>query len=192
MLQGHRQSECRAKVSVIVCYESGANGHKANECPKTKNKSKTGAPRETTQNKRIYTKRNGSNLTAEKQGFSFLTSQVHSTCKNIDLLIDSGCTSYMIKDAGLFKDLDISKMGDVECANGTESSIEGRVSVSFLAKDNQGQDRILQLEQSLYVPQYTKNLVSIKKTERTKCERSFCCEPLHSSGRKMFFVKVRK
>ena len=170
---GHRQSECRAKVSVIVCYERGAKGHKANECPKTKNKSKTRAPRETTQNKRFYTKRNESNLTAEKQGFSFHTSQVLSTCKNIDLLIDSGCTSHMIKDAELFRDLDISKMGNVECANGTESSIEGRGSVSFLAKDNQGQDQILELEQSLYVPQCTKNLVSIKKAEQAKCERSF-------------------
>ena len=159
---GHRQSECRAKVSVIVCYECGAKGHKANKCPKTKNNSKTGAPRETTQNKRFYTKQNESNLTAEKQGFSFHTSQAHSTCKNIDLLIDSGCTSHMIKDAELFRDLDNSKMGNVECANGTESSIEGRGSVSFLAKDNQGQDQILELEQSLYVPQYTKNLVSIK------------------------------
>ena len=77
-------------MSVIVCYECGEKGHKANECPKTKNKSKTGAPRETTQNKRFYTERNESNLTAEKEGFSFHTSQVHSTCKNIDLLIDSG------------------------------------------------------------------------------------------------------
>ena len=149
---GHRQSECRAKVSVIVCYECGAKGHKANECPKTKIRSKTGAPRETTQNKRFYTKRSESNLTAEKQGFSFHTCQVHSTCKNIDLLVDSGCTSHMIKDAELFRDLDISKMCNVECANGTESSIEGRGSVSFLAKDNQGQDQILELEQSLYVP----------------------------------------
>ena len=78
----------------------------------------------------------------------------------------------MIKDAELFRDLDISKMGNVVCANGTESSIEARGSVSFLAKDNQGQDQISELEQSLYVPQYTKNLLSIKK-QRTKCERSF-------------------
>ena len=68
----------------------------------------------------------------------------------------------MIKDAGLFKDWDVSKMGKVECANGTESSIEGRGSFDFLAKENQGQDQILEHEQSLYVPQYTKNLVSIK------------------------------
>ena len=79
----------------------------------------------------------------------------------------------MIKDAELLRDLDISKISNVECANGTESSIEGRGSVSFLAKVNKGQDQILELEQSVYVPQYTKNLVSIKKTERTKCERSF-------------------
>ena len=131
---GHRQSECRAKVSVIVCYECGEKSHKANECPKTKNRSKTGAPGETTQNKCFYTKRNESNLTAEKQSFSFHTSQVHSTCKNIDLLIDSGCTSHLIKDAELFKDLDISKMSNVESANGTESSIEGRGSVSSWQK----------------------------------------------------------
>ena len=101
---GHRQSDCRAKVSVIVCYECGEKDHKANECSKTKNKSKTGAPRETTQNKRFSTKQNESNLAAEKQGFSFYTSQVNSTCKNIDLLIDNGSTSHMIKDAELFRD----------------------------------------------------------------------------------------
>ena len=110
----------------IVCYECGEKGHKANECPK-KSKAETGAPRVTVQNKR--------KLTAEKQDFSFQTSQAHSTGKNIVLLIDTGFTIHMIKDAELFIDLDISKMGKVQCANGTESSIEGRRSIRFLAKD---------------------------------------------------------
>ena len=69
---GHRQSECRAKLSVIVCYECGEKGHKANECPKTKNRSKTRAPHETTQNKRFCTKRNESNLTAENKVSRFI------------------------------------------------------------------------------------------------------------------------
>ena len=189
---GHQQSECRAKVSVIVCYECGAKGHKANECPKTKNKSKTGAPRETTQNKRFYTKRNESNLTAEKQGFSFHTSQIHSRCKNIDFLIDSGCTSHMIKDAELLRDLDISKFGNVECANGTESSIEGRGSVSFLAKDNQGRDQILELEQSSYVPQYTKNLVSIKKLNEQNASVHFDANPRIVQDERCFPLKCFK
>ena len=146
-----------------MCYDTGEKCHKANEYNKNKRKSKRGPPRETAQIKRFYKKRNESNLTAEKQGFSFHTSQVHSTCTNIELLIDSGCTSHMMKDAKLFRDLDVSKMGKVECANGTESSIEGRGSVSFLAKDNQGQDHVLELEQSLYVTQYTKTKVSIKE-----------------------------
>ena len=69
---GHRQSECSAKVSAIVCYERGEKCHKANECPKKKNMSKTGFSRETAQDNRFYMKRNESNLTAEKQEFSFI------------------------------------------------------------------------------------------------------------------------
>ena len=63
----------------------------------------------------------------------------------------------MIKEAELFSKLEVSKMGKVQCANGTESSIEGRGSLLFLAKNNQGLDQILELEESLYVPQYTKS-----------------------------------
>ena len=166
--------------------------------PKRK-KSKTGAPRETLQNKRFYTKRNESNLTAEKQGFSFKTSQVRSTCKNIELLIDSGCTSHMMKEAELFRDLDVSKTGKVEGANGTESNIEGRGSISFFAKDNQGQDQILELEESLYVPQYTKNLVSIKKLNEQNASVHFDTKPRIvlddrsfplRSEKKMFYLQV--
>ena len=168
---GRRQSESRAKVSAIVCYVCGEKGHKPNECPKKK----TGATRETAQSKRFYTKRNESNLTAEKQGFSFHTIQVNSTCKNIELLIDSGCTSHIIKNAELFRDL-----GKVECANGTESSIEGRRSVNSLAKDNQGQDKILELEQSLYVPQYTRmtkleNVTVESFSQKTPTKMFFPC-----------------
>ena len=54
-------------------------------------------------------------------------------------------------------------MGKVECVNGTESNIEGRGSISFFAIVNQGQEQILELGESLHVPQYTKNLVSFKK-----------------------------
>ena len=98
----------------------------------------------------------------------------------------------MIKDAELFRDLHISKMGNVECANGTESSIEGQGYVSFLAKDNQGQDQILELEQSLYVPQYTKNLVSIKKLNEQNASVNFDANPRIVRDERFFSVKVRK
>ena len=74
----------------------------------------------------------------------------------MELLIDSGCTSHMIKDAELFRDLDVSKTGQVECANGIESNFEGKVSISFIENNNQGHDQILDLKESLYVTQYTK------------------------------------
>ena len=72
--------------------------------PKKKNMSKTGAPRETAQNKRFHTKRNESNLRAEKQGFSFHTSHAYSTGKRTEFSIDSGCTSQIINDAEWFSD----------------------------------------------------------------------------------------
>ena len=46
-----------------------------------------------------------------------------------------------------------------------------------MAKDNQGQDQILELEQSLYVPQYTKNLVSIEKLNEQKASIYFYANP---------------
>ena len=95
----------------------------------------------------------------------------------------------MIKDAELFRDLDISKMGNVDCANGTESSIERRGSVSFLAKDNQIQDQILELEQPLYVTQNTKNLVSIKKLNEQNASVHFDANPRIVQDERCFPLK---
>ena len=95
----------------------------------------------------------------------------------------------MIKDAELFRDLDISKMGNVECANSTESTIEVRGSVTFLAKDNQVQDQILELEQLLYLPQYTKNLVSIKKLNEQIASVHFDANPRIVQDERCFPLK---
>ena len=159
---GHRQSECRTKVPSIVCYECGEKGHKAKTCPKKK---KVQAPtqHEPVQNKRFFTKRNESNLTTEADGFSFHASNEKSDREDFDLLIDSGCTSHMIRDAKLFRELKLSKTGKVACANGSESLIEGTGKIRFLATDEMGRQEELELEHALYVPQYTKNLVSIKQ-----------------------------
>ena len=73
--------------------------------------------------KNVSTRSEMSSLTGEKQGFSFQTRQAHSTGKNIERLIDSDCTSH-VKDAELFSDLNVSKMGKVQFANGSKSSIE--------------------------------------------------------------------
>ena len=155
-------------MSAIVCYECGEKSHNANESSRKQIRSKTGASRETARNKRFYKKRNESNLAAEKQGFSFHTSQVNSTCKNIELLLDTGCTSHMIKDAELFNDLDVSKMRKVECENGTEFSIERRGALNFLANENQGQYQILESDNRCTFPNTQTNIVLIKTIERTK------------------------
>ena len=78
------------------------------------------------QNKYFYTKPNECNLTAEKQGCWFQTIRVHSTCKILEFLKDSDCKSRVLKNAGLFRDLEGSKKGRIEYANGIKSNIEVR------------------------------------------------------------------
>ena len=69
----------------------------------------------------------------------------------------------MIKDIELFSYLETSQKGKVSCANGTESVVEGRGKIEFFARNSR---RILQkvaLENALHVPQFSKNLISIKR-----------------------------
>ena len=70
--------------------------------PRTKNLPGNKSISEMAHNNLFYTERHQSNITAEKGGFSFNSRQVHSTCKNVELLVASGLTSHMIKEAELF------------------------------------------------------------------------------------------
>ncbi|XP_075247459.1 receptor tyrosine-protein kinase erbB-2-like [Convolutriloba macropyga] len=46
------------------------------------------------------------------------------TTNEVDIIIDSGCTTYMLKDRELFATLDESFSGSVGCANSSESEIK--------------------------------------------------------------------
>ena len=61
--------------------------------------------------------------------------------------------------------------------NRTASYFESRESINVLAKDNQGQDQVLDLEELLYVPQYTKVFVSIKKLNEHNASVHFDTRP---------------
>ncbi len=80
-----------------------------------------------------------------------------------ELLIDSGCTGYMVKDRDLFLDLELSEQGTVGCANASTSTIEGSGTAAFWIKDADGRMRRMELKDALYVPSYSHNLVSVKR-----------------------------
>ena len=85
--------------------------------------------------KRFSTKRNEGNLTTEidkTDGFSFHASDKREEDSYFEVLTDSDCTIYLIKDIELISYLNSSQKRIVTCANGTESVIEGRRQIDFL------------------------------------------------------------
>ena len=93
----------------------------------------------------------------DTDGFSFHASDKREDDSHFELLIDSGCTSHMIKDIELFSYLETSQKGKVSCANGTECVVEGRGKIEFFAKNSSGTLQKVALENALHVP-------SIRKT----------------------------
>ena len=150
-----------SETVAIVWYKCGEKGHKANACPKAQKKQFDKRNKET--QKRFFTKRNEGNLTTElnhTDGFSFHASDKQEDDSHFEFLIDSDCTSHMIKDIELFSYLEPSQKGKVSCANSTESVVEGRGKIEFSPKNNRGQK--VALDNALHVPQCSKNLISIK------------------------------
>lgn len=78
-----------------------------------------------------------------------------------ELLIDSGCTGYMMKDKDLFVDLDTTMCGTVGNANKSESRIQGTGTVQFWVEDSNGKTRHIELKDASYVPSYSHNLISV-------------------------------
>ena len=70
---------------------------------------------------------------ADEKGFCFFASSENNvlTTNKVDIIIDSGCTHYMLKDRELFATLDESFSGSVGCANNSESEIKGRGRAEF-------------------------------------------------------------
>ena len=84
----------------------------------------------------------------DTDGFSFHASDKREDDSHFELLIDSRCTSHMIKDIELFSYLETSQKGKVSCAN---------------AKNSRGTLQKVALKNALHVSQYLKNLISIKR-----------------------------
>ena len=93
--------------------------------------------------------------------FSFV-SNVHEN-KYDGFIVDSGSTSVMINDSKYFTNLHESYYGDVSTANSSLSRIEGKGSISFCATENANGKHIFEIDDVLYVPSYSYNLMSVSK-----------------------------
>jgi hypothetical protein len=153
----HREKECWApkknQSNDKYCNYCKKKGHTIEIC-RWKNNGKTGKERTN------YGEEETSN-----EGYSFLCAGNSSRYK-YDVLIDSGCTNYMIKDRKLFTELDETQKGIVGSAD-SESQIEGRGTVQFSVEDDRGDTKKIELKDALYVPSYSRNLVSVAKLKKS-------------------------
>ena len=165
--RGHVSKQCRENLSSrrdskdrvrkVQCYECKEFGHIAKYCQaKKKFISKT--------------KREQQNLVAETEAhFSFLS----GVSPGEDLFVDSGATSNMIKDRDMFVSLDENFKGSVSNANFSESKILGKSEVRFRVKDEKGEFKMIELKDTLYVPENSRNLLSVSKMKKGGAEVVF-------------------
>ena len=112
------------------------------------------------------TEREQQNLAAETDAvFSFLS----GVSPGEDLVVDSGATSNLIKDREMFVSLDENFKGLVSNVNFPE--------VRFRVKDEKGELKLIELNDTLYVPKNYRILISVLKWRKP--------------DQKLFFVRAR-
>ena len=174
---GHKAAECqnrgKAEGTAMTCHKCGRHGHLAKAC----HQGGMSTPRMHSSTGCSYCKKEGHTLdkcfkrkreeanfvtSTEVSEFSFFGRTERNNLCN-DIIVDSGCTNYMLKDKELFISLNEGYHGTVGCANNSESEIRGKGTAKFTVRDSSGEKRTVKLTDALYVPDYTHNLVGVKK-----------------------------
>ena len=109
---------------------------------------------------------------------SGLKSRGNKQMRSYDMIVDSGCTGYMLKYSELFSDLDPTRGGVVGNAKSNWSRIEGHGTAEFRVDYSTGRVRQLKLKDAALSPSYSHNLVSVSK--------------LNTSGAVAYSTKTRR
>ena len=124
---GHRAKDCHSR-DTRICFNCGQKGYLASTCRKGQLSSSSGGC--------------GSGQSRNHSSADFFSFGAFRTgCYDkgsIELLFDSGCNGFMIKDKDLFSDLDEGFLVDVCNANNSRSEIRQRGTVRCFVKDNTG------------------------------------------------------
>lgn len=148
-----------AKKSLIKCHRCGKPGHKAAECY-----SRIGPNRN-------YQKNSENGKMADADDFCVLAYthtvqqaglQALETTRSKGWCLDSGCTSHLCNETNKFSNFTEVLSEKLNLASNMSTPITGKGAIHLNAEVN-GQNRNLNLENVLYVPDLRTNLLSVSK-----------------------------
>jgi hypothetical protein len=147
---GHKASQCASNSDSGKCTNCGKPGHVFKDCW-----SKGGGSEKS---------RDKANLSKVKE-FSFASSHINSPPSDVNVIIDSGCTSYMFNDTRFFATLDTDCDIEVKNANSSSSAVRGKGDAVLKVRDSAGNVCVLTFPDALYVPEYSHCLLSVKRIQ---------------------------
>jgi hypothetical protein len=95
----------------------------------------------------------------------YYTSEFGSESIDSQFIIDSGCTSHMIKDRSLFDDYIPVNGRSCTNANQSVSEVVGTGSVRLRVTGSTGSERTILFTKCLNLPSYARNLISVSALE---------------------------
>ena len=155
----------------MKCFKCGEHGHIAKFCRKQQRPEKKFVSQSRRTNQRGSQNLVEEQNLEEEEFFSFFQTSENNLAN--ELVLDSGATSHMIKDEGLFIDIDKDNSGTITNANSSKRSISGKGTVEIKVSDSNGSERKIRLSNALLAPNNARNLVSVSKLRATGNEVLF-------------------
>ena len=163
---GHKSNSCPSKRpapnasgSVCTCEHCGRKGHRKAQCWAPGGGNEGGQRKGLTPGPRVHVSIKAA-LATEVRGYSFCAIEGEINNNNV-LIVDSGCTTHMFNNRGIFTDFAPTPGRTARNADNSSTPIEGEGRVDLLLRDDDGTWHYVSFH-ALYVPAYPQNLLSVR------------------------------
>lgn len=152
----------------LICFCCGEKGHKANECPKFKERKFEDQQNKEKNDKRRNEDRNDERISGKASvsiGRLLCATRNNSLEENLCTWnIDSGATEHMSPHEVLFNNIDKKHIGNIEIADGSLIKVMGRGSIELQVEEEFGGRKLI-LQNVLFIPDVACNILSVRRIE---------------------------